>query len=219
MNNVRLAALAAVLFGVLIVSVPAHAQLGSRGRGNESTTTTGPTRYGAVVVYPYAGFRLGGSLPNGTSGTTSNIGGLFSLDFGFRKRGHVDALEFGGWYWSDAHSNLYQVHGRYMFNPDLGFQAALLNTTRGAPNLYTLFAIYDLDSHRIGAKTRRAFGIQFGVGTLLDSGQNKTTSDLSFYANARLNLATNITLNGTAWYVRDRNVDLNRFAVGLGYSF
>ena len=136
------------------------------------------------------------------------------------------ALEVGGWYWNSGSADLYQAQGRVFFTPQLGAQLAYIASTRTpGDNSYSGFLVYDLSSRQYSRKARPRWALEFGLGLFRDTskdqstGTNSDTTDFSLYVSGSLEIAPRISLNASQWYLRDRNADLNRFALGIGFSF
>ncbi len=218
----RCAALAALLAGCCMQSIPAHAQ-GYAGftadARDEAVKKPGSKFYGSFSFYPLAAFETGGRLPNLSAGTTTSYGTLFAADLGVKPARARGAIEIGTWYWNSGVSDLYQVHLRGFFTPELGVRAAYLASTSVSGSAYTTFLVYDLTSRRIQPRARRRWTVETGLGVFFDPTAGRTTSSFSMYVQGSVEIAKRITINGSQWYLRDRSADLNRFALGLGYSF
>ena len=204
--------------------------------------------YGSVAVYPIAVFVNSGTDAEGASGTSYDFGRLTSLDFGFRPPRSRTPLEFGGWFWgrgsdfnlTQRDNDQYQLHARVWFTTtrQLGLQVAMLDSTRIKPTsqrpdrpdfrAYTAFLLYEFRSLEPSPDRQKRWVVTTGVGFLRDatplssgSGrfEGKSTSEFTTFVQAALFFDKSLSLNLSEWYIRDREQDLNRFALGLGYKF
>jgi len=117
----------------------------------------------------------------------------------------------------------------------LGFQAAYLNSNKGNASSTTALAIYDVDLPKNRFRLQFGGGLYFDLADQIEPTQNGTNTEfplvprhtvsLTYFANASLKLKSRKpssgawSINGGVWYVHDRNVDFNRFTLGIGYSF
>jgi len=221
----RFAALAALIVGSLTLCESAGAQLGFTVTGRYEAVTKGSGRYGSVALYPFAPFMRGGIFAEGGVGTKTAHGVLFATDFGFTPS-NGKSFEIGGWFWKSSDSDVYQVHARSFFSRELAAQLGWIGGSEGL-NAYTLFLIHDLASANVAPESRRKWAVQGGLGVIyfetldpLNPGQKGSMkSDFTMYVQASLEIAKNLSVNATHWYLRQNIVDLNRFALGIGYSF
>ena len=175
--------------------------------------------YGDFDIYPLAPFTVGGNFANGSSGTQTDFGLLLSTNIGIKPAKARGAVEFGGWYWTKGNASLSQYHVRGFVTPDFGVQFSYLQSSRAPGAAYTAFFVYDLLSQRVNPKSTRRWSIEGGLGGFFDLAAGRSTSSVSMYVQGSYQLYGNLNANAGIWYLRDRSDDLNRFNVGLGYSF
>ena len=242
------AACTAVVGASLAAAHPVQAQFpGGTGRfsvsgGGAASEARVPVVSASVGLYPVASFQESGFFPRtGRSGTRSRTGSLVSLDVSYRpasvERNYI--FELGGWYWTEGagvptgDDYVYQFHGRMFFSKrrDYGIQGAIIQTSdRPLPNRtsYTIFAIGELNSVNVNPRgTGTPWAIQAGVGVFLDPTYDRqreqyggTDSEgFTVFIAPSLQLNTNLSLGASVWYLRSRQQDLNRVALGINYGF
>ncbi len=212
--------------GVTSIS-PARAQFaGFTGNARyDASAKQGAVPYGSLSIYPVAIFATAGrnivSNANGNdvSGAVSVGGTLISGDVGVKLPRSRSALELGGWYWANGDTGLYQAQGRFFFTPQLGVQLAYLGATRVAGSAYSGFVVYDLTSRQFARRLRPRWSAELGLGLLRDTSGGQDTTDFSLFLSASVEIAPRISINASQWFLRDRSSDLNRFALGVGFSF
>ena len=215
---------AALLFmltaGTVSIS-PARAQFaGFTGNARyDATTKQGVVPYGSLSVYPLAVFATGGRFPDGTAGVRSDPGTLVSGNLGLKLPRTRSALEVGGWYWTKGSSDLYQIEGRGFFTPEIGLQVSYLGSTHVSGSSWSAFALYDLSSRQFSRRTRPRWNVEFGLGLFRDPSASSDSSEFSLFISAAVEIAPRISINASQWYLRDGSSDLNRFALGVGFSF
>ena len=213
---------ASAMFTLFCLAAPiaAHAQIGFTATDRyELSKISAPAHYGSIAAYPVAVFNQGGTLVNSSSGTRSDAGFLVSADLGFKPAKAPTSFEIGGWYWRKGRSDLYQIHARAFVSPDVAIQVGELRSTQVSGHAYTAFLIYEFNSKQIAPDLKRQFGIQIGPGIFNDPTGGKNTTTFSVFVQGSVQLDKNLTLNAGQWYLRDRQVDLTRFTLGLGYGF
>ena len=204
--------------GTMALGGSAGAQLGFTVTGRYQAVTQGSNRYGSVAFYPYAPFMRAGRFAEGGVGTRTSDGMLFAADTGYTPPSGR-ALEFGAWFWKSSDSDVYQIHAKAFFNRELGVQIGWIGSTQASGNAYTLFLVHNLASANVAPQSRRQWGIQSGAGIIRDSSSGESSTDFTMFVQGSLEIGKKLSVNLTQWYLRNRIVDLNRFAVGLGYSF
>ncbi len=222
----RFAALAALIVGSLAFGKSAGAQLGFTVTGRYEAVTKGSGRYGSVALYPLAPFMRGGIFDEGGVGTKTTHGVLFAADFGFTPS-NGKSFEVGGWFWKSSNNDVYQIHARSFFSRELAVQLGWLNGSNRR-SAYTLFLIHDLASANVAPESRRKWAVQGGLGVIYyetrdplspTGAKGPMKSDFTMYVQGSLEIAKNLSVNATHWYLRENIADLNRFALGIGYSF
>ena len=215
---VRCAAVTALMSLILICPGTARAQLGFTVTGRYDAVTEGSGRYGSVAFYPLAPFMRGGRFAEGGAGTRTQHGMLFSADVGFTPASGR-SFEIGGWFWGTGDSDVFQIHAKHFITREIGVQIGWIGSTRESGNAYTLFGIYDLASGNVAPEAPRKWGVQTGLGIIQDNSSGSDSTDFTMFVQGSVEVGKNISVNATHWYLRNRIVDLNRFALGLGYSF
>ena len=214
----RLVGRAALMAVCVALPGTAGAQLGFTVTGRYDAVTEGSGRYGSVAFYPLAPFMRGGRFAEGGAGTRTQHGMLFSADVGFTPASGR-STEFGGWFWGPGDSDVFQLHVKHFVTREIGVQVGWIGSTRDSGNAYTLFGIYDLASGNVAPEARRKWGVQTGLGIIKDDSSGSDSTDFTMFVQGSLEVGKNISVNVTQWYLRNRIVDLNRFALGIGYSF
>ena len=221
----RCAALTALIAGSLTLCESAGAQLGFTVTGRYEAVAQGSGRYGSVALYPLAPFMRAGIFAEGGSGTKTAHGMLFAAEGGYTPPSGR-SIELGGWFWSSGDSDVYQIHGKTFFNRELGVQLGWIGSTGAEGNALTLFLIHDLASANVAPDSRRKWGVQTGLGIIrakakdpTNVGDEPTSNDFTMFVQGSLEIGKNMSVNLTQWYLRNRITDLNRFALGVGYSF
>jgi hypothetical protein len=184
-----------------------------------------------ITVDPLAVFTFAGSLGD-TGGTKSFGGGIIAPEYSFAIGGNR-SLEIGGFYFLEERGHdVYQLDVKMFFNREMGAQLAYLNIKKGGAPALTGFGLYRLTSP---PKTRRDWNLLFGVGAYLnlanqidpqEGGGGNTifpeapvsTVNFTFFMNGSFSLGKNVSLTASHWYIRDRNSELNRFALGLSFK-
>lgn len=201
--------------------------------------------YASVSLYPFATFLQGGYFPDADqAGTRSNPGRIIAAEAGWKRREWNTPIEAGGWLYSRGSSfnpieadenaageriDLYELHARAYFtrSRELGVQVGYLGTSEQNGKGYTAFLISEYSTQRIRGYNRLPWGIQAGIGYLGDpsfnpystrTGQPTYTRGFSFFVQGSVQIGYRFTLNISEWYIRSRDQDLNRLALGLGYS-
>lgn len=211
----RLVGLCAAIFAL---PHTAFAQLGFTVTGRYEAVTEGSGRYGSVSIYPLAPFMRAGRFAEGGAGTRTQHGMLFAADVGFTPASGR-STELGGWFWGSGDSDVFQIHAKHFFSREIGVQIGWIGSTKSSGNAYTLFGIYDLASGNVAPEARRKWGVQTGLGVIQDDSSGEDSTDFTMFVQGSLEIGKNISVNATHWYLRNRIVDLNRFALGIGYSF
>jgi hypothetical protein len=188
-----------------------------------------------VDVYPLAVFTYSGALGN-EGGTVSFNGELFALNAPLIS-GKLESIELGGFYFLERESrDIYQFHLRLHATPEWGTQIAYLNTSNGHAPAITTFLLYDLTSARMAKSSRLPWALELGAGTYWNIGKDlrasegtgdnvnftevpRSTVNFTYYLNASVALSKKVSLSASQWYIRDRNGELNRFTLGLGFRF
>jgi hypothetical protein len=167
-------------------------------------------------------------------GTKSVSNTTFTLDASLnRVSGNQPRYSIGGWYFLDdparEDSDLYQVHVRGIGLDGFGGQIAYINSTTVDIPAVTLHALYVVDSSRVEPQARTPWSIELGLGTFIDLAAARSIDDnstrplktlnFSTFTQGKLRLTERVSLTGTVWFVRDRNTDFTRLAVGLAYRF
>ncbi len=204
----------------------AHAQFGytatpgftATGRHAENAVRA-PATYGAIGLYPAAPFNSGGTFNGGISGTRTNMGGLVYGTIGFQSPKGKKETELGAWVWATGKTDLYQFEVRRYIGPEVALQLSKIQSTKAEGEGYSAFAIYTLDSSRVAPTSPRAFGVQVAPGIFYDTSGAAKTYSFTTFVQGSYEIGKNITLNASEWYVRDRGVDLTRFALGVGIGF
>jgi len=185
-----------------------------------------------LTLDPLAVFSYAGALPQG-GGTESFTGVILAPNYAIglsRQR----SLEFGGFYFFEQRGrDIYQIDSKYYFNRSVGIQASYLNLKTGNAPAFTGFLLLRIDAPN---QAPRNWEVVFGTGAYLNVGNEvshelgsggnlffpsvpASTLNFSFFVNGSLNLGKNISLTAGNWYIRDRNSELNRFTLGLGFKF
>jgi hypothetical protein len=177
------------------------------------------TNYGALGVYPVAVFNSAGTFGAGTSGTSTNAGGLVSATLGFRNPRSAKSTEIGGWYWTKGHGgDLYQLEARQYVAPEVALQLSRVASTSTSGQAYSAFAIYEFDSTRILPDAPHAFGFQVAPGIFNDTSGGKNSYSFTAFVQGSYQFSKTMSLNASQWFVRDRGNDLTRFALGVGLA-
>jgi len=185
-----------------------------------------------LTVDPLAVFSYAGALPQG-GGTKSFTGAILAPNYAIdlaRQR----SMEFGGFYFFEQGGHdIYQLDSKYYFNRQVGLQLSYINLKSGEAPAFTGFFLLRLESP---SQTARNWQVILGNGAYLNvsneishqvgGGGNEffppvpaSTINYTFFVNGSLNLGRNISLTAGNWYIRDRNSELNRFTLGLGFKF
>ena len=216
------APLLALMAGAASIT-PARAQFaGFTGNARyEATASQKAVPYGSLSLYPVAIFATGGRITDTVAGAVSDSGLLVAGDVGVKLPRTRSALEIGGWYWNKGSSDLYQIQGRAFLTPQIGLQLSYIGSTNklASGHTYSGFVVYDLTSQQFARRARPRWSVEFGLGLLRDVSAGQDTSDFSFFVSGSVEIAPRISINASQWYLRDRSADLNRFALGLGFSF
>lgn len=231
MNVNRHALSAAMLLAAGAGAAPARAQFGvtPRGRASEGAARRTLAPYGSVSIYPFAPFTASGTFPDGTSGTRTEQGRITAVDIGLTPPTSRTPFEVGGWFWSRGGSfepwkgsgDFYQIHARGYFTTtrELGLQVAGLSSSKSGGRAITLSLLYELSKERVAPKSRTDWVIQVGLGQYIDYQGGRRTEDVSAFVQGSVDIGYHLTFNASEWYFRSRNLDLNRFAAGIGYNF
>lgn len=183
------------------------------------------------TVFSIAGQLLDEELNQLVGGTKSIVGTVVTydvvsnLDYGRR-------FELGGFYFSpdsDRYGDLYQLNARYFPNKQIGFQVAYIDSTEIKASSGSFHVLFDISAQGAGRTKGKKIGARLGVGTLgnftKDTSPDGTTRirrqtfNFSTFLDASLEITPRLSLNATEWFIRDRNVDINRFGIGLSYKF
>lgn len=188
-----------------------------------------------IGFYPFAVFSYSGALGN-QGGTLSFNGEVFTLNAALLA-GKRQSVELGGFYFAERGGrDIYQANLRFHMTPEWGTQIAYLNTRNGHAPAITNFLLYNLSSARVASNAKRAWGLEIGIGTYWNVGKDLTaqngaggnvnfnevprsTVNFTYYLNASIAITKTVNLSASQWYIRDRNGELNRFTIGLGFRF
>ena len=207
---------------------PARAQFaGFTGNARfDAATKQGAVPYGSLSLYPVAIFATAGrniqtnnAAGDEVSGAISVGGTLIAGNLGLKLPKSRSALEIGGWYWANGDTGLYQAQGRFFFTPQIGVQLAYLGATRVGGSAYSGFVVYDVTSRQFSRRARPRWTAEAGLGLIRDTSSGQDTTDFSLFMSASLEIAPRVSINASQWFLRDRSADLNRFALGIGFSF
>lgn len=181
---------------------------------------------------PLAVFSYAGALPGG-GGTKSFTGLILAPNYAI-PRGKQTSLELGGFYFLEKdRRDIYQVDVKYFVNREVGAQLAYLNLRIGNAPAFTGFLLYRLTSP---ANSSKNWNLLFGGGAyynisrqispIIGGGGNEifpeaplSTVNFTFFMNGSITLNKTMSLTASHWYIRDRNSELNRFALGLTFKF
>jgi hypothetical protein len=200
-----------------------------------------------IGIYPLAAFDTAGVF-GGRTGTQTLAAPLFTFEASTVTRNPRTRIDVGGWYWGKSDADLFEVHVRAVTRSGLGLQIGYLNNTKKTvlrqgftsglltdANANDAFLIYEVRSPRTTAlpvSRHQPWVVQFGAGLFIDYTphligvphpnqdiSNATTGNYTFFVAGSIELAPRFNFQASEWIVRDRGEDLNRVAIGLGYSF
>ena len=202
----------------------------------------------SASIYPFAIFQQSGYFSReGVGGTRTAHGRLTAVDVSFKIPRVYAPVEVGGWYWTrgsefnlfEGTEYIYQLHARTFFKPDrtFGIQGSVL---RGGYNIdndfddvvtsYTMFLLGEVSSALLMPQRefKHPWALQIGVGIYSNPTYDPTarrfnrgnyTRGFTSFVQGSVVLSEGLTLNVSQWYLRDRDLDYNRFLLGFGYSF
>ena len=219
----RFRSLAWLLGTILLVgrqAGPVHAQgysfsvdtpSGARPEGPAATVATT-----SIALYPLASFQA--SAPSSLHDT----GALIAAEKTFGQFG------VGGWYWfnyarGSQSQDFYELHGDYnlgkQFGNHLGIQAGVLSSPSHVEGeSFDVFVTGQISSAQLNQKTRYPWAIQVGAGPFIDATFNQSSTNATAFVAGSLEMAKHLTLQASYWYVRDQSLNVNRLAIGVGYS-
>jgi len=200
----------------------------------------------SFALYPLSTFSLGGMVQVSKNkflgGTDAIPGFILALDYTkFTKSGN---FALGGWFYRQFPvefatstsgtygGNLYDIHARLM-KGGFGLQLSFYNDLQDRARTFGLYAIADISGHIAGSSDSHTIRARIGAGFL-----NNLTADTvnqsnpaagavikrssvnpSVFWQAGYPLNPKTSLIFSHWWVRNRNQDLSRFALGLGFKF
>lgn len=201
--------------------------------GKKGTVKANPSSFSFNAYF--AAFSIAGPIPQEDSslkgGTKTVYGQLITVDKTLAFYKGERSFTLGGWYFhpDKAGSDLYQIHARYHFDRGLAAQFAILDSTKTSARSASYHLIYKFSSEYFDPNSPTGWTAELGIGALnnftgttdIVSGLETERSSLNFstFAQFGVSLTKDLHLNLGYWFVRDRNVDINRFAVGFSVKF
>lgn len=187
-----------------------------------------------VALYPATVFAVSGALVNSanslTGGTRLTTGATLSFDE-VLTAGKQSTVSLSGFYFRDYQglTDLYQVAFSSFPRYSYGFQFAFLDSTlKSAPGA-TAHVILRFENQMAARSWKSPLQADLGIGIYSDFSPNYDFADgkyvveqsvnFSTFFEASYEIAPNVSIVGSEWYVRDRNDDVNRFGIGLSFSF
>jgi len=194
-----------------------------------------PEKFGSYAIYPVIVWSVAGSLQaddlSFVGGTKSLNGTLVAASQSTKLGNRV--LEFGGWFYfprSAGSSALFQIETGLMFTDNVGLQVAYINSTndRVEADSTSYHALVRLGSDHQGSLGGRDWSAQLGLGAVQNvnsykglSGANSTrkgnTVNFSSFLQLGFEIQPGVSIDGSWWYLRDRNVDVTRFGIGVSF--
>ena len=186
-----------------------------------------------LAAYPAAFFAVSGALVNSNNGITGGTkivtGYIASVDHTFASSG-PQSYSIGGFYFRsyDGTADLYQIGIQSFPHETYGFQLAYLNSTLRNANAVSGHLLLRFANE--GSKGwAQPLSAEVGIGALADFSPDfdipsnryvsRQSVNFSTYIQVAYKLTDKVAILGSEWYVRDRNDDVNRMALGVSYSF
>ena len=222
--------LAALGAGLLCAGIAAHAQIGIQFEQFAADVKTASSKQTSVhLMYaPIAVWNFEGA---GAS-TSRNTNFLFSADATFGKH-----FGLGGWYNNFSNTFLYEIHGRYYFNNQLGVQLGTVGgeAFRVASNGTTINKenTNDIDGFLFYRTRPARWNGELGLGFYGTDGGN---TGPTFYLAGSYSISRAWSIDLSFWYINSdvpalrkfsngtfantsANQTQTRFTAGIGYSF
>ncbi|MFZ4507727.1 MAG: hypothetical protein ACOYON_08545 [Fimbriimonas sp.] len=228
----------------LTITVQKHTRLpiGAKVKVNGEDVTLPFSGPRTELAQYWAAFSIAGPTQQSDGllkgGTKTVWGPLLTLGTTFDKRAKYLAprnlalpLSIGGWYFRpDKRGNdVYQIHLRQFVTRSFGVQVAYLNSTTTSAPTATYHGFFQVSSTDYDPNAKTPWSVEIGVGLLNDFTPNISLAtgdqtpqhslNLSTYAQVGVGVGGNISLTGSFWFFRDRNVDVNRLGVGVQIRF
>lgn len=226
---------AAVLAGWALGSAPAaNAQIMSVALpGQEAAAGGGGTasnRNIGVAIFPYAAWRF--DVKGAGEATADGL--LFAVEATFAApEGRSGGYGFGGWYWNSQENNVgdtFELHGKYYFTPKFGIQLGYVGFTDPSGSGYDAYLTYNAASKASDAETGKGgYSLEIGAGVYGERGEEfnaagqvtgkKTFTYGSAFIAGSYDIAKQVSLNASVWYVGDDEFSATRLGLGVGYRF
>lgn len=168
----------------------------------------------AAAIFPLAPWRF--DFKGGGSGTID--GTLFAVESTFVNESGTGGYGIGGWYWGSRDKNItgdvYELHGKYFFNQKLGIQAGYVGFQDGGSG-YDLYLTGNIAAKSSAETGKGGYSVDLGAGPYKDPGGTFASAFLAGSAD----VAKQVSVNASIWYVGDSSFTAMRYGLGLGYRF
>lgn len=153
---------------------------------------------------------------------TASAGALvIGYERGIDVRSRDSAAQVGAFIYTQGDNALFQFQGKYYFNPHVGLQASLLEGDHGGKPDTALFALYNLSTRTLDPKARIPWDFQVGLGSYFPGKKTESSpNSLSGFVQLGFNVTPTVSINSSYWGIATKDdSSINRFLVGVGYSF
>lgn len=191
----------------------------------------------SISLYPLTMWTVAGQIfnssNNSVSGGTTTISGstiaASALISNPKRRG--TALELSGFYflpYRESDGDFYQLSLGAMFTRNLGVQVGYYDSTKVDLKAISYHLLVRLASGMVQPEGGRSWGFGLGIGGFYNysgdvgngSGRSsRHTHNISAFVQGNYGFSDRLSLAGTLWFLRDRNVDVSRLSVGISYRF
>ncbi|HMS54894.1 MAG TPA: hypothetical protein PKA27_05795 [Fimbriimonadaceae bacterium] len=187
-----------------------------------------------ISLYPATMWTVAGQLFDSsnnsvTGGTTTISGATIAANALISNPGRSGtAFEVGGFFFKpyrESDGDFYQISLGGMFTPNLGLQVGYYNSTKVDLRAVSYHMLVRLASGMVQPLGGKEWGITLGLGGFFnyapDSGSRvvRRTHNVSAFVSGNYAFTDRLSLVGTIWFLRDRNVDVTRLAAGISFKF